>query len=188
MIPVSIVFRLKFSFSWYNILSLHNTQFNPFRRLEDGTIPYLSIISLLNGFETLERLVPGDSMHRISQHCFNLAKYLYESLQALKYPNGQKVVRFYHDSTFESVERQGGIVTFNVLNDDGTYVGFAEVSYDSLYLYLSLPSNESFLNYCCFVSSYRCHIWLICTIFICAQDVFVIPARVNDTSVFRMMI
>lgn len=52
----------------------------------------------------------------------------------LKYANGRDAVRFYHDSEFESVERQGGIVTFNVLHDDGSYVGFAEVS---LHLHLN---------------------------------------------------
>lgn len=102
--------------------------FSFLNRLEDGTIPYLSIISLLSGYETIEELVPGKSMCRISRHCFKLTKYLYESLKMLKYANGRDVVRFYHDSTFESLDRQGGIVTFNVLHDDGTYVGFAEVS------------------------------------------------------------
>lgn len=98
-------------------------------RLEDGTIPYLSIISLLSGYKTIENLVPGQSMCRISRHCFNLSKYLFESLRALEYANGCDVVRFYHDSAFDSVDRQGGIVTFNILNDDGTYVGFAEVRF-----------------------------------------------------------
>lgn len=98
-------------------------------RLEDGTISYLSIISLLSGYETIENLVTGKSMYRIARHCFNLSKYLYDSLRRLQYANGRDVVRFYHDSTFESVDIQGGIVTFNIMHDDGTYVGFAEVSF-----------------------------------------------------------
>lgn len=69
----------------------------------------------------------GLTMNRISQHCFNLCKYMYESLNQMKYPNGRPVVKFYHDTNFESFEQQGGIINFNVLHRDGSYVGFAEV-------------------------------------------------------------
>lgn len=98
-------------------------------RFEDGTLPYLSIISLLAGYDTIEKLIPGQSMKRISQHCFNLAKYLYDSLRELKYSNGRNVIHFYHDTEFMSSENQGGIVNFNVLHEDGSYVGFTEVGF-----------------------------------------------------------
>lgn len=101
-----------------------------FVRFEDGTIPYLSIISLLAGYEIIEKLIPGQHMQRISQHCFNLAKYLYESLNELKYSNGRRVIHFYHDTEFTSINDQGGIVNFNVLHEDGTFVGFSEVNID----------------------------------------------------------
>lgn len=97
-------------------------------RFEDGTQSYLSIISLLAGFETIKQLIPGDSMQRVSRHCFNLAKYLYDSLKELKHSNGRNVVQFYHDTTFDSISQQGGIVNFNVLRADGSYVGFSQVS------------------------------------------------------------
>lgn len=96
-------------------------------RFEDGTLPYLSIISLLAGYEVIEQLIPGQCMQRISRHCFNLAKYLYESLKALKYSNGQNVIQFYHDTAFESAAHQGGVVNFNVLHEDQTFAGFSEV-------------------------------------------------------------
>lgn len=106
-------------------------------------MPYLSIISLLDGYETIERLVPADNfgatMNRISQHCFNLSKYLYEFLKQLEYLNGKNVIKFYHDTDFESAGHQGGIVNFNVLHADGSYVGFAEVHYfDKLKLLFEL--------------------------------------------------
>lgn len=101
-------------------------------RYEDGTIPFLSIISLLKGFETLERLVPKNSLNlgieRISRHCFSLGKYLYQKLSELKYSNGKSVIKFYHENNFDSSELQGGIVNFNVLHSDGSFVGFAEIS------------------------------------------------------------
>lgn len=91
----------------------------------------------MDGYETIERLVPADNfgatMNRISHHCFNLGKYLYESLKQLKYSNGNNVIKFYHDTVFESADRQGGTVNFNVLHADGSYIGFAEVhSFDKL--------------------------------------------------------
>lgn len=88
-------------------------------------------MSLLYGFTTLERLVPPSnntkSITRISRHCFNLAKYLFNSLKKLKYANGQSVVKLYHDTDFQTIEEQGGIVNFNLLHDDGSFIGFAEV-------------------------------------------------------------
>lgn len=103
-----------------------------FYRMEDGTIPFLSIISLLAGYETIKLLVPATSiwasMNRISSHCFNLCQYLFTQLNALKYKNGRDVIKFYHDTDFTDNRCQGGVVTFNVLHDDGTYVGFAETS------------------------------------------------------------
>ncbi|XP_031627507.1 molybdenum cofactor sulfurase 3-like [Contarinia nasturtii] len=98
-------------------------------RFEDGTLPYLSIVSLLFGFETIEKLIPGQSMKRISQHSFNLAKYLYECLNELRYSNGRNVIHFYHDTDFKSIDNQGGIVNFNVLHEDGRFVGFSQVAY-----------------------------------------------------------
>lgn len=101
--------------------------FFSFIRFEDGTLPYLSIVSLLAGYETIEKLIPGPSMNRISRHCFNLAKYLYESLKELKYRNGRNVIHFYHDTDFISSHVQGGIVNFNVLHEDGSFVGYTQV-------------------------------------------------------------
>lgn len=100
-------------------------------RFEDGTIPFLSIIALLSGYNTLERLVPSVknvcTMDRISKHCFNLAKYLYLRLKNLKYDNGNAAIKFYHDTNFNSERTQGGILNFNVLNPDGSFIGFSEV-------------------------------------------------------------
>lgn len=97
---------------------------------QDGTIPFLSIISLLSGFKTLERLVPPrdsrSSIERISAHTFQLGKYLVSELGKLRYRNGQKVIEFYTQSSYETLADQGGVVNFNVLHSDGNYVGFSE--------------------------------------------------------------
>lgn len=101
------------------------------QRFEDGSLPFLSIISLLSGIDTIYRLIPPteklNSMERISLHVFGLAKYLYSKLKELKYQNGNPVVKLYSHNQYESVHDQGGIVNFNILNDNGSYVGFVEV-------------------------------------------------------------
>ncbi|XP_055912772.1 molybdenum cofactor sulfurase 3 [Eupeodes corollae] len=99
---------------------------------EDGTLSFLGIAKVLEGFRTHERLIAqrGDlkPIQRISNHVFNLAKYCYDVLRQLKHPNGQKLIEFYNHTDYNSVQEQGGIITFNILHDDGTYVGFAEVA------------------------------------------------------------
>lgn len=103
----------------------------PFR-FEDGTIPFLSIISVLDGYDTIQQLIPAkaiiESMNRISRHCFNLCQYLFKALQHMQYTNGRKVVKLYQDTDFSSIERQGGVISFNIMHDDGSYVGFAEIN------------------------------------------------------------
>ncbi|XP_055605856.1 molybdenum cofactor sulfurase 3 [Uranotaenia lowii] len=102
-------------------------------RFEDGTIAFTSIVSLLNGFYTLERLAPSANglrvIERVSKQTFLLARYCYRRLRALRHANDREVIKLYHDTDFEDPKQQGAIVNFNVLHDDGSFVGFAEFSY-----------------------------------------------------------
>lgn len=95
-------------------------------RFEDGTLPFLSILSLRHGFDTIKRL--NLDMDLISKHTFSIAKYVFYNLAILHHSNGKPVAVLYHDSLFESRASQGGIVNFNLLRPDGEYVGYAEVS------------------------------------------------------------
>ncbi|XP_037932226.1 molybdenum cofactor sulfurase 3-like, partial [Teleopsis dalmanni] len=101
-------------------------------RFEDGTLPFLTIASLLEGFRTLYRLIPPTitktTGERIAAHVFQLAKYCHDFLGQLQHANGSPLVKFYNHTNYESVKVQGGLVTFNILHDDGSYVGFAEVA------------------------------------------------------------
>ncbi|XP_062141186.1 molybdenum cofactor sulfurase isoform X1 [Drosophila sulfurigaster albostrigata] len=98
-------------------------------RFEDGTLPFLSIVELLQGFRTLERLVPGgNTMERISRHVHGLARYCAEQLRQLQHANGAPLIRLYNNAGYEQRATQGGIVTFNVLTETGDYVGFGEVA------------------------------------------------------------
>lgn len=108
----------------------HQKRDNLHERFEDGTISYLSIVSLLTGFNTIERLVPPKhnftTMDRISYHVFNLAKYFYIEANKIKHNNGSPVIKFFSSTEFVSHKRQGGVTAFILLNDDGSYVGYAE--------------------------------------------------------------
>jgi molybdenum cofactor sulfurtransferase len=65
----------------------------------------------------------------IEEHCFRLARYLYQSLAALKHYNGKPLAVLYHDTQFEIKNSQGPIVNFNLNRSNGTYIGFSEVNF-----------------------------------------------------------
>jgi molybdenum cofactor sulfurtransferase len=94
-----------------------------FYRFEDGTISFLTIISLQHGFKILSSI----SMDLISSHVFSLARYFHHSLLTLHHQNGSPVIHLYSDSDYEDKNLQGGIVSFNVLRSNGEYVGYMEV-------------------------------------------------------------
>lgn len=94
-----------------------------FYRFEDGTLSFLSIISLQHGLDALSSIPLDD----ISKHVFSLARYLHNSLEKLYHRNKKPVVKIYRDTNYESRELQGGIVSFNLLRSSGEFVGYTEV-------------------------------------------------------------
>ncbi|XP_011498068.1 PREDICTED: molybdenum cofactor sulfurase 3 [Ceratosolen solmsi marchali] len=92
-------------------------------RFEDGTISFLTIISLQHGLQILSDI----SMDLISSHVFALARYFYHLLLTLHHENGAPVTKIYADSDYEDKNLQGGIISFNVLRSNGEYVGYMEV-------------------------------------------------------------
>lgn len=94
-------------------------------RFEDGTLPFLSVIAVGHGFDTIARL--AGSMDSIRQHTFSLARRAHHSLKALRHYNNTPVVCLYCDNEFEDPEIQGATVNFNLLQSDGKYVGYNKV-------------------------------------------------------------
>lgn len=66
-------------------------------------------------------------MDTITYHTFYLGKELYSRLKELKHKNGRQAIKFYMDSDFANIEKQGGVVTFNIVREDGSFVGYNEV-------------------------------------------------------------
>ncbi|XP_040288286.1 molybdenum cofactor sulfurase isoform X2 [Bufo bufo] len=94
-------------------------------RFEDGTVPFLDIISLKHGFDTLQKLTGG--MENIRNHTHALASYTYSVLSALRYTNGQPVVSIYTGSEVRTIDVQGPIINFNVMDENGGTIGYSQV-------------------------------------------------------------
>ncbi|KAL2859841.1 putative molybdenum cofactor sulfurase protein (HxB) [Aspergillus lucknowensis] len=96
-------------------------------RLEDGTLPFHSIIALDSAFDTHRRLY--GSMESISSHTRFLAKQLYQRMTGLKHYNGAGVCHLYvsPNSDYDDPSTQGPIVAFNLRNSRGMWVGKSEV-------------------------------------------------------------
>ncbi|XP_014598699.1 PREDICTED: molybdenum cofactor sulfurase 1 isoform X1 [Polistes canadensis] len=103
----------------------HVKRLNLHQRFEDGTVPFLSIISLQYGLDILSKI----TMKQISSHVFALARYLHHTLLRLRHDNGAPVVKIYSDNNYEDPNLQGGIITFNILRSNGEYVGYMEVAH-----------------------------------------------------------
>jgi len=101
--------------------------------LEDGTLPFHSILALDVAIDTHRRLYGADCMDVISRHTAYLGRSLYQGMSGLRYPNGTPVVEIYandhHDGgrAFGDSRRQGSTMAFNVLRPDGSYVRWTEV-------------------------------------------------------------
>lgn len=104
----------------------HQKRDNLHEAFEDGTLPFLEIISLQSSFKYMENLLGPSFMERISRHVYELARYFYESLKNMKHWNKKAVTELYHDNDFSDIKTQGGIVNFNLMHPDGSYIGFAE--------------------------------------------------------------
>lgn len=95
--------------------------------LEDGTLPFHSIIALDSAFDIHSRLY--GTMANVSSHTRFLAKRLYDRLFSLVHPNGVRVCQFYKSpaSNYDDPFTQGPIVSFNLRNSQGGWVGKTEV-------------------------------------------------------------
>ena len=84
------------------------------------------IQTLRAGFSAL-KVVPG-VMAGVSRHTFLLAKYAVTKLASLRHRNGSRAVRLYGDEENylrDNIEQQGGIVNFNLLDQNGNVIGFS---------------------------------------------------------------
>ncbi|KAH7012673.1 pyridoxal phosphate-dependent transferase [Microdochium trichocladiopsis] len=100
--------------------------------LEDGTLPFHSILALGEAIDSHQRLFM--SMEVVSDHTHYLVTPLQQGLVALRHYNERSVCRIYHykhqkqdDVSVGSTFRHGSAVAFNIIGHNGKYVPFTEV-------------------------------------------------------------
>lgn len=95
--------------------------------LEDGTLPFHSVIALDTAFNVHKRLY--GSMLNISAHTGFLVNELHERLSSMKHSNGARVAQIYSASSTSYVNpsNQGPIVSFNLRDSQGRWVPKSEV-------------------------------------------------------------
>lgn len=96
-------------------------------RLEDGTLPFHSIAALGSAFDVHKQLY--GAMANISRHTGYLANTLFDRLSSKRHANGVKVCKIYQDPSTSYADRstQGPIISFNLLDSRGEWVGKSEV-------------------------------------------------------------
>ena len=96
--------------------------------LEDGTLPFHSIVALGAAMDTHARLY--GSMERVALHVRFLAKRLAGRLSALRHWNGEPVCCLYGPTgadDYDDSSRQGPIVALNLQSSQGAWIGKSEV-------------------------------------------------------------
>ncbi|KAH8820634.1 pyridoxal phosphate-dependent transferase [Xylogone sp. PMI_703] len=106
--------------------------------LEDGTLPFHSILALDCAIDVHERLY--GSMDNISKHTQFLAKRLYDGLRRLYHNNGQPLIAIHNDSgnNYDDATKQGATIAFNLKDSNSEFIPFQDVeqSADSKGIYL----------------------------------------------------
>ena len=93
-------------------------------KFEDGTLPFFSIIALKEGFKKYHEL----GADRINKHVWAVTRELYTRLSRIRHNStGRPVVKIYGNHMRNDPTQQGGIVTINILNSTGGYVGYNNV-------------------------------------------------------------
>ncbi|GAB7343998.1 hypothetical protein MBLNU457_1928t1 [Dothideomycetes sp. NU457] len=117
---VDMVLSLKEQWHAKKVDSIHS-------QLEDGTLPIHSITAFDSAFAVHTELF--QSLARVARHTGYLADRLHEGLTRLRHSNGRPLVKSYKDDTSHHKDTcsQGPVVSFNLMNYDGTWVSNNEV-------------------------------------------------------------
>lgn len=96
--------------------------------LEDGTLPFHSIIALGEAIGVHARLY--GSMDNVSRHTTSLSLRLYQKLRDLAHANGRPLCHIYTEDGgrgFGDARRQGATIAFNLLDSSGYYIPYSDV-------------------------------------------------------------
>jgi len=95
-------------------------------RLEDGTLPFHSIIALDAAMTTHQHLF--GSMKHVGAHTAYLSRLLFMQLSQMKHGNGRPVCTIYSPDLVDGTEipRPGPIIAFNIQNSSGAWISPTE--------------------------------------------------------------
>lgn len=96
--------------------------------LEDGTLPFHSILALGEAIDVHSRLY--GSMDNISRHTTSLSVRLYQRLKHLMHSNGHPLCHIYTENDgkgFGDPRKQGATIAFNLLDSKGHHVPYSDV-------------------------------------------------------------
>ncbi|KAI1083611.1 PLP-dependent transferase [Whalleya microplaca] len=112
--------------NWHRSKGLQTPTYKLHEGLEDGTLPFHSILALGEAIDVHKRLY--GSMGRISDHTSYLISRLFRGMASLCHSNGQPVCRVYNENgDFEDSEKQGSAIAFNILRANGQHVPYSDV-------------------------------------------------------------
>ena len=91
--------------------------------LEDGTLPFHSIMALDSAMDIHQKLY--GSMDLVSQHTCTLSKAVYDQMSKLRHASGIPVCKIYKHSASEYGDKktQGPTIAFNLQDSSGAWVG-----------------------------------------------------------------
>ncbi|KAI0125774.1 pyridoxal phosphate-dependent transferase [Xylariales sp. AK1849] len=112
---------------WHRSKGLQAPTYKLHEGLEDGTLPFHSILALGEAIDVHKRLY--HSMGTISSHTSYLISRLYGGLAELHHANGRPVCRIYNESASDvgDPKKQGPVLAFNVLGANGEYVPYSDI-------------------------------------------------------------
>ncbi|KAF3360364.1 hypothetical protein VdG1_01324 [Verticillium dahliae VDG1] len=96
-------------------------------RLEDGTLPFHSIIALDAALHSHKALF--GTMAHVASHTLYLRRHLAKGLSALRHSNGEPVCVLYgedNDPNAKLIAEHGPVVAFNLLNAAGAWISLNE--------------------------------------------------------------
>ncbi|KAI2624413.1 PLP-dependent transferase [Hypoxylon sp. NC1633] len=115
-----------FGDSWHRSKGLQAPTYKLHEGLEDGTLPFHSILALGEAIDVHTKLY--GSMSRISDHTSYLISRLFRGMATLRHSNGRPVCRIYNEnSDFEDSTKQGSAIAFNVLRANGHHIPYSDV-------------------------------------------------------------
>lgn len=87
----------------------------------------MNIACLRYGFDVIETI----GMDAISRHVYALTEFLADQLSMIRHSNGKPVVEIYGKHALHDPAKQGGIVSFNILQANGHHLGYFPVQTQS---------------------------------------------------------